>query len=356
MLVHRMVKKVKDSKVLAKIGMKDATNYNGERSFQTFEAWKRACKQINPSVVFEGDKDICQAKPGIGEWDGNEGIIYTKDSKTKDKIFYPEAIIKVRGQKKKVSKPVVAESQEEAKEKLKAFIVQEDSTAEILEMTCDSKIKVKDSIKSRFNFKKTKNKDAYLEIKEDGWYVFGYNQNIEGPFTEREATEYVKAGKGKKAKYFSKGSTATDSKSKDSVSFIENYKGIKLYKDENHLLGKFYWLHPQTNQKIYWPTLMEVKNDIDNHKKRGYLDSNSKITDAIELKKSDAPDDQFDAEQLAMGIKVEQEHTDDLEIAKAIAKAHLSEKNSSKYYSYLVLLEDLMKNNVSLESIQGLLK
>jgi hypothetical protein len=82
----------------------------------------------------------------------------------------------------------------------------------------------------------------------------------------------------------------------------------------------------------------------------------SKITDAIELKKSDAPDDQFDAEQLAMGIKVEQEHTNDLEIAKAIAKAHLSEKNSSKYYSYLVLLEDLMKNNVSLESIQGLLK
>lgn len=98
MLVHRMVKKVKDSKVLAKIGTKDATNYNRERSFQTFEAWKRACKQINPSVVFEGDKDICQAKPGIGEWDGNEGIIYTTDSK----------------------------------------------------------IKVKDSIKSRFNFKKTK--------------------------------------------------------------------------------------------------------------------------------------------------------------------------------------------------------
>jgi hypothetical protein len=61
---------------------KDAVNHMGERSFRTYEAWKRACKEINPSVQFEGDKDICQAKPGIGEWDGAEGIIYnTKDSK-----------------------------------------------------------------------------------------------------------------------------------------------------------------------------------------------------------------------------------------------------------------------------------
>ena len=59
---------------------KDATNHMGERSFQTYEAWKKACKAINPNVQFEGGKDICQAKPGIGEWDGAEGIIYTKDA------------------------------------------------------------------------------------------------------------------------------------------------------------------------------------------------------------------------------------------------------------------------------------
>lgn len=62
---------------------KDATNWMGDRSFRTYEAWKRACKQIDPNVKFDGDKDICQAG-NIGEWDGNEGIIYTKDSKTKD--------------------------------------------------------------------------------------------------------------------------------------------------------------------------------------------------------------------------------------------------------------------------------
>jgi len=60
---------------------RDATNWMGERTFQTYEAWKRACKQIDPNVKFDGDIDICQAGK-IGEWDGDKGIIYnTKDSK-----------------------------------------------------------------------------------------------------------------------------------------------------------------------------------------------------------------------------------------------------------------------------------
>lgn len=65
--------------------VKDAKNFMGERTFQTYEAWKRACKQIDPNVKFDGDKDICQAGK-IGEWDGDKGIIYnTKDS---DQDFY----------------------------------------------------------------------------------------------------------------------------------------------------------------------------------------------------------------------------------------------------------------------------
>jgi len=72
---------------VVKIRTEDATNYMGEKVFRTYEAWRRACKQINPNVVFEGDKDICQAKPGIGEWDGNTGIIYTKDYYTRNTRF-----------------------------------------------------------------------------------------------------------------------------------------------------------------------------------------------------------------------------------------------------------------------------
>ena len=45
----------------------------------------------------------------------------------------------------------------------------------------------------------------------------------------------------------------------------------------------------------------------------------------------------FKPEQLAKGIKVELEHTDDIEIAKEIAKDHLIE--NSNYYDYLEKME-----------------
>lgn len=55
------------------------------------------------------------------------------------------------------------------------------------------------------------------------------------------------------------------------------------------------------------------------------------------LKHGDDPDENFDPEQLKMGIEVEQEHTDDLEIAKQIAKAHLFE--IPDYYTRLAKME-----------------
>lgn len=55
----------------------EAVDENGDRTFQTFAAWKRAVKAINPSAEFYGDKDIGGAK-GIGEWDGETGLIFAK--------------------------------------------------------------------------------------------------------------------------------------------------------------------------------------------------------------------------------------------------------------------------------------
>ena len=72
---------------------KDGTNHLGERTFQTYNAWRASCKAINPNVQFEGDKDMCQAKPGIGEWDGNEGIIYTKDVKDESLTTYKGYVV-----------------------------------------------------------------------------------------------------------------------------------------------------------------------------------------------------------------------------------------------------------------------
>lgn len=54
-------------------------------------------------------------------------------------------------------------------------------------------------------------------------------------------------------------------------------------------------------------------------------------------KHNDTPDDQFDAEELAKGIKVEMEHTDDKEMAKSIAKDHLAE--IPDYYTRLLKME-----------------
>lgn len=60
-----------------------------------------------------------------------------------------------------------------------------------------------------------------------------------------------------------------------------------------------------------------------------------------ELKHGDDPDDMYDAQQLAMGIEVEKEHTDDPEMAKAIAKAHLYEIHN--YYTRLAKIESEAK-------------
>lgn len=49
------------------------------------------------------------------------------------------------------------------------------------------------------------------------------------------------------------------------------------------------------------------------------------------------PDEEFDQEQLRMGIKIEQEHTDDLDVAAEIAKDHLAE--IPDYYDRLAKME-----------------
>jgi hypothetical protein len=53
----------------------------------------------------------------------------------------------------------------------------------------------------------------------------------------------------------------------------------------------------------------------------------------LHLKHGQEPDRNFDPKQLRMGIKVEMEHTYCPKIAKAIAKAHLTEK--ANYYTKL---------------------
>lgn len=72
------------------------------------------------------------------------------------------------------------------------------------------------------------------------------------------------------------------------------------------------------------------------------------LKEQIKLKGGDAPDEQFDPEQLKRGIEVEKEHTDDPEVAKQIAKAHLLE--IPDYYTRLDKMEADAKEEMKLKN------
>jgi hypothetical protein len=61
----------------------EAKNYMGEREFQTYAGWKRACKMIKPDANFTGDRDIDSCE--VGEWDGAVGSIFNKPTKADSK-------------------------------------------------------------------------------------------------------------------------------------------------------------------------------------------------------------------------------------------------------------------------------
>jgi len=174
---------------------KDATNHMGERQFDTYEAWKRAVKQIDPNVRFDGNKDICQGG-NVGEWDGAHGIIYSKDS-TKD----------------------------------------------------------------------TLTKESYLKKYNELWVKVRESKNRE-----------------------------------DKEKILEDIEALrKQYQEE------------------------------------GYNKLINKFKDTKDIKINETPDSEFDAKELALGIKTEMEHTDNLEEATSIAKDHLQELPD--YYTKLVKME-----------------
>ena len=79
------------------------------------------------------------------------------------------------------------------------------------------------------------------------------------------------------------------------------------------------------------------KEEVMRHIEYDKYGKDSKTKDSAIGKHNDIPDEEFDAKELAMGIEIEMEHTDDAEIAKAIAKDHL--KELSDYYTRLKKME-----------------
>ena len=90
----------------------------------------------------------------------------------------------------------------------------------------------------------------------------------------------------------------------------------------------------------------ETKEQKDNEQKDNEEDKAAEPSIQLPLgKHNDVPDSEFDAEQLALGIKTEMEHTDNVDIAKAIAKDHISELKN--YYTLLLDMESKAGTEVS---------
>lgn len=54
-------------------------NELGERVFNTYKGWKLAIIKLCKTAIFEGNKDIANAKTEekhLGHWDGEKGVIY----------------------------------------------------------------------------------------------------------------------------------------------------------------------------------------------------------------------------------------------------------------------------------------
>ena len=123
------------------------------------------------------------------------------------------------------------------------------------------------------------------------------------------------------------------------------YKGFMLYKSGTNEFEA----RSNSDGTIYKGSLDDVKRQIDKYWERKdaeeVLKAKSKDEEEINNneptptigKHNDIPDEDFDPEQLSMGIEVEKEHTDNEDIAKAIAKDHLSE--IPNYYTKLKAME-----------------
>ena len=72
---------------------------------------------------------------------------------------------------------------------------------------------------------------------------------------------------------------------------------------------------------------------------RSYITESSDFTGLAQKKGITEKD--VDPKELAMGIKIEMEHTDNKQLAKHIALDHLAEKGGEKYYTRL---KDMEKN------------
>jgi len=122
---------------------------------------------------------------------------------------------------------------------------------------------------------------------------------------------------------------------------------LKKAEDHENAIIKFFKENPSPPDKDVHALADQLGLDAHSFEEQIYK-LLGKLVGQAPGKHIDSPDEDFDADELAMGIEVEKEHTDDEALAKEIAKDHLSE--ISDYYTRLKAMEDAGKKDQGKES------
>jgi len=123
----------------------------------------------------------------------------------------------------------------------------------------------------------------------------------------------------------------------------EQYPNRALSQAEKKTVKQFFVSHPNPSDDQVHELAESMQ--VSPHALEEYVYS---LVGKTAQKHEHVPDEQFDQEQLRMGIEVEKEHTDDPEKAKEIAKDHLSE--FSDYYTRLKKMEEKAKEAYYVEA------
>jgi predicted nucleic-acid-binding Zn-ribbon protein len=122
----------------------------------------------------------------------------------------------------------------------------------------------------------------------------------------------------------------------DYLEFLGN-NGQFMRQDERSVVNDYIKLHQNFPKEA-------LVHDVVNLFKVSYASAVNCVKKFADNKGETHPDEEFDKEQLKMGIKVEMEHTDNPELAKKISKDHLLE--FPDYYTRLNAMEEEAKEEL----------
>ena len=187
----------------------------------------------------------------------------------------------------------------------------------------------------RYIYKVGNRNAGFIEVKVKREYAF-FNIFIKEEFR----------GKGISHVLMNEGIQFCHRSKRDITSIVLN---IKKTNNISIKLAKKYGFKEQKSDMVNKTHIRFIRS-LDEFIKESFIEEN-KDEKAIDLSYDIRPDSNYDSEQLKIGIKIEQEHTKNLDKARMIAKDHLDE--IPDYYTRLVKMEEEAKKKWDIPCNEG---